>query len=161
KVVGGKNTAYPAGAKVIDAAGKFIVPGLIDMHVHYRPWLGELFLNYGVTSIAVPGNPAYEPAEREPSYRPEARSPRIFSTSCRPGRRRASVGIRGSADDRSGARGLPQGQVPPLGAVPERSGANRSVDQGRGCEGCLFESDARIRARIADRPGSRSRGRGP
>ena len=83
KAVGGKNTAYPADAKVIDAAGKFIVPGLIDMHVHYRPWLGELFLNYGVTSIAVPGNPAYEPAEREPSYRPEARSPRIFSTSGR------------------------------------------------------------------------------
>src|SRR5215831_20482320 len=28
----------PRGAKVIDAAGKFIMPGLIDLHVHYREW---------------------------------------------------------------------------------------------------------------------------
>ena len=32
----GKGLAAPAGAEVIDAAGKYVVPGLIDMHVHLR-----------------------------------------------------------------------------------------------------------------------------
>ena len=26
----------PAGAEVLDATGKFVVPGLVDMHVHLR-----------------------------------------------------------------------------------------------------------------------------
>src|SRR5882672_8863793 len=43
--------AYPSGARVIRADGKFIVPGLMDAHVHYGEWLPELFLAYGVTSI--------------------------------------------------------------------------------------------------------------
>jgi dihydroorotase len=32
----GKGLAAPAGAEIIDAAGKYVVPGLIDMHVHLR-----------------------------------------------------------------------------------------------------------------------------
>src|SRR3989442_7615287 len=43
--------AYPSGARVIRADGKFIVPGLMDAHVHYGEWLPELFLAYRVTSI--------------------------------------------------------------------------------------------------------------
>ena len=84
KAVGGKDLSYPADAVVLDLPGKFVIPGLIDSHVHYRPWLGELFLNYGVTSIIVPGNPDYSISEREASYKPESRSPRIFSTAGRP-----------------------------------------------------------------------------
>ncbi len=41
----------PEGTQVIEAAGKFIIPGLIDSHVHYDWWEGELFINHGVTSI--------------------------------------------------------------------------------------------------------------
>jgi hypothetical protein len=84
KSVGGKGTSYPSEAAVLDLSGKFVVPGLVDMHVHYRPWLGELFLNYGVTSIAVPGNPDYEAGDRDTSNQPETRAPRIYSTSGRP-----------------------------------------------------------------------------
>lgn len=47
----GKAPALPAGTRTIDAKGKFIVPGLIDSHVHYAWWEGELFINHGVTSI--------------------------------------------------------------------------------------------------------------
>lgn len=44
--------AAPAGARVIDGAGKFLIPGLWDMHVHivdkgYPEW----FLRYGVTGV--------------------------------------------------------------------------------------------------------------
>ena len=32
----GKGIAAPQGAEVIDAAGRYVVPGLVDMHVHLR-----------------------------------------------------------------------------------------------------------------------------
>jgi hypothetical protein len=41
----------PADAQVVDAAGKFIIPGLIDSHTHYNWYMGELFLSHGVTTI--------------------------------------------------------------------------------------------------------------
>jgi imidazolonepropionase-like amidohydrolase len=40
----------PADAIEIDASGKFIIPGLIDLHVHYKNWSGPLYLNHGVTT---------------------------------------------------------------------------------------------------------------
>ena len=49
--VGPASLPTPAGAAVVDATGKFILPGLIDTHVHYRDWLGEMFLAHGVTSV--------------------------------------------------------------------------------------------------------------
>ena len=55
--VGSKNrTKYPRDAKVIDATGKYIIPGLIDMHIHYHDWMGELFLAHGVTTVKDLGN---------------------------------------------------------------------------------------------------------
>src|SRR5579863_792351 len=43
--------AAPAGAQVLDLAGKFIIPGLFDSHVHWQEWMGELYVNHGVTSV--------------------------------------------------------------------------------------------------------------
>ena len=51
--------SYPAGARVIEADGKFILPGLIDSHVHYREYMGEMFLAYGVTAVYDLGNPVH------------------------------------------------------------------------------------------------------
>ena len=48
-----------ANVEAIDARGKFIVPGFIDSHIHYRDWETELFLAYGVTSVNDLGNPYY------------------------------------------------------------------------------------------------------
>lgn len=41
----------PAGATVLDATGKYLIPGLIDLHVHYKDWSAELYLNHGVTTV--------------------------------------------------------------------------------------------------------------
>jgi predicted amidohydrolase YtcJ len=41
----------PAGAQVLDLSGKFIIPGLFDSHVHWQEWMGELYVNHGVTSV--------------------------------------------------------------------------------------------------------------
>jgi amidohydrolase family protein len=46
-----KGAAAPAGAQVIDLSGKFIIPGLFDSHVHWEDYMGELYVNHGVTSI--------------------------------------------------------------------------------------------------------------
>lgn len=56
----GKTVDIPAGAVRVDGRGKFLVPGLIDMHVHlfnnasHRPaneWAFPLFLANGVTGV--------------------------------------------------------------------------------------------------------------
>ncbi|MBI4483512.1 MAG: amidohydrolase family protein [Acidobacteria bacterium] len=46
----------PEGATVVDASGKYILPGLIDLHVHYDDWSAELYLNHGVTTVVDLGN---------------------------------------------------------------------------------------------------------
>jgi imidazolonepropionase-like amidohydrolase len=41
----------PRGAEVTALPGQWIVPGLIDAHVHLQPWGLALALHYGVTSV--------------------------------------------------------------------------------------------------------------
>lgn len=52
----GPKLRIPKGAQVIDVSGRFAVPGLMDMHVHYLPWMGPYFLRYGVTRIQEMGS---------------------------------------------------------------------------------------------------------
>lgn len=42
--------AYPANAQVIDARGKYVLPGLWDAMVSYQWFYGEIMLNHGITS---------------------------------------------------------------------------------------------------------------
>jgi imidazolonepropionase-like amidohydrolase len=57
KSVGRASAAAPAGAKVIDGAGKTLIPGLWDMHQHYGDdSTGPLLLSLGITSARDPGN---------------------------------------------------------------------------------------------------------
>ena len=52
EVVSRKNqTPCPSGAHVLRADGKYLLPGLIDAHVHYSGFLAELLLAHGVTSV--------------------------------------------------------------------------------------------------------------
>jgi len=48
----GDNISVPAGAQVVDATGKFLIPGLWDMHVHwYLRDTFTLFIANGVTGV--------------------------------------------------------------------------------------------------------------
>ena len=95
----------PAGARVIDGAGKFLIPGLIDAHVHLRggnpPGGGggrsatgvtpeqerdgvralHSYLYAGVTTIFDAGNrPDFIMSLREKERNGAIVSPRIFAT---------------------------------------------------------------------------------
>jgi len=70
----------PPGATVIDARGRFLTPGLVDMHVHvYTPdkWHPELFLAAGVTTVLDLGGQLHDVA----AYR------RVIESGARPGPR--------------------------------------------------------------------------
>ncbi|HUJ26584.1 MAG TPA: amidohydrolase family protein [Myxococcales bacterium] len=62
-----KDLPVPAGAKVVDFGGKYVIPGLVDSHGHLyfggitqytgsSPLLGRFFLAAGVTSVVNPGS---------------------------------------------------------------------------------------------------------
>src|SRR5436309_4544761 len=73
-------TPAPPGAQTIDGRGKFLMPGLVAMHVHvYTPdkWHPELFLAAGVTTVLDLGGQLHDVA----AYR------RVIESGARPGPR--------------------------------------------------------------------------
>jgi imidazolonepropionase-like amidohydrolase len=50
------DTQVPSNAKVINAEGKYILPGLWDTHAHTRDFDGALNIHFGVTSTMDMGN---------------------------------------------------------------------------------------------------------
>jgi hypothetical protein len=82
KAVGKKGAVkIPQGAKVIQAGDKTAFPGLIDSHVHYKEWQGELYLNHGVTTALAIGSEPIEwiVAQKEGIARGKIVGPRIFA----------------------------------------------------------------------------------
>lgn len=74
----------PAGVEILDAGGKFVVPGLIDMHVHVELSGGDdalpAWLGAGVTTIRdVGGSPEGLLPLRDAIAAGERTGPRIFS----------------------------------------------------------------------------------
>jgi len=71
----------PPNASVTDGRGKWILPGLIDSHVHYRAWMPELFLYHGVTSVFDLGNETeWVLGQRDAIREKKVQGPRLFVT---------------------------------------------------------------------------------
>jgi cytosine/adenosine deaminase-related metal-dependent hydrolase len=71
----------PQGARVIRAGDKTAFPGLIDSHVHYKEWQGEIYLNHGVTTALAIGSEPIEwiVAQKEGIAQGKIVGPRIFA----------------------------------------------------------------------------------
>jgi imidazolonepropionase-like amidohydrolase len=99
KAVGRKGALkIPQGARVVQAGDKTAFPGLIDSHVHYKEWQGEIYLNHGVTTALVIGSEPIEwiVAQKEGIAKGKIVGPRIFAAgphvnSPREGERRRSA----------------------------------------------------------------------
>jgi imidazolonepropionase-like amidohydrolase len=76
-----RGAASLGAAEGIDARGKWIVPGLIDMHVHYHPgWMDPLFLRHGVTTVRDVGSRLDTIlALRDENRTPGVARPRLFA----------------------------------------------------------------------------------
>jgi imidazolonepropionase-like amidohydrolase/Tol biopolymer transport system component len=85
------STTVPADAKVIDVAGKTIVPGFVDVHWHgamgademipQQSWVNYATLAFGVTTLHDPSNSTSEIfTSSEMEKAGEIVGPRIFST---------------------------------------------------------------------------------
>ena len=86
------DVTVPAGATMIDASGKTIMPGLVDAHAHGPYGVGDLIpqqnwallqdLALGVTTVHNPSSQASTvfAAAETPARGPERWPPRIFST---------------------------------------------------------------------------------
>ena len=74
----GPGITPPAGAEVIDASGKYILPGLWDKHLHYKGWFPELMISNGVTSGWAQEGGAWIEAQREGVLKGKILGPRMF-----------------------------------------------------------------------------------
>jgi imidazolonepropionase-like amidohydrolase len=77
----GRNLRVPAGAQVIDAAGKFVLPGFIDAKSNHASNFNEAYLIWGVTSAVISGGSG-DPgvAEKYAIDRGIVRGPRLFTS---------------------------------------------------------------------------------
>lgn len=76
---GGSEVSVPAGARRIDGAGKTVLPGLWNMHMHMDATYGPRLLAEGVTTIRDPGNdPAYIAKLKRQHESGELAGPRII-----------------------------------------------------------------------------------
>ena len=72
--------SYPPGARLIEVSGKFILPGLIDMHVHWADWMPELFLAHGITSAVDLASTDWTLEQRDALMDGRLAGPRLFAS---------------------------------------------------------------------------------
>jgi imidazolonepropionase-like amidohydrolase len=77
------HSSHPDGVPVIDAAGRTVLPGLMENHAHHQghdgEWVGRAWLAFGVTAVVEPGGLPYESRELRESWDSAVRpGPRLF-----------------------------------------------------------------------------------
>lgn len=71
----------PADAQVIDGQGRYLLPGLADMHVHMHPFDTSEYVRHGVTTVRnMWGTPTVQRLQ-EDIERGDVRGPTIYATS--------------------------------------------------------------------------------
>jgi len=71
----------PPNAQVINAAGKFILPGLWDGQIVYQWYFGEIMLNHGITATIDVGTAGeVGPVHRDAVIHGKVRGPRSFTS---------------------------------------------------------------------------------
>ena len=70
---------YPPGARIINARGKYVLPGIIDGHVGGEEWFLETLLAHGVTTIMGLHPSEWESAVADGIAKGKIRGPRIYS----------------------------------------------------------------------------------
>jgi Tol biopolymer transport system component len=85
KSVGPHSAALHASAKVVDATGLTVIPGLVEHHAHLQKDFGTVsgraYLAFGITTMRSPGGSPYESVEYKEAVDAGVRpGPRIFST---------------------------------------------------------------------------------
>ena len=78
RISSGQRTDYPASARVIDAQGKYVLPGLWDTHTHFRDWFAELLITNGVTSVLSYGGGVWLDIQAEGIAKGKIYGPRFF-----------------------------------------------------------------------------------
>jgi Tol biopolymer transport system component/imidazolonepropionase-like amidohydrolase len=77
--------AHHAGARVVDAAGRTVMPGLVEFHTHLQKDFGtnamKAYLAFGITTVRSPGSTPYEAVEDREAVDAGVRpGPRLFVT---------------------------------------------------------------------------------
>jgi hypothetical protein len=75
----------PAGSRLVDMKGKTLLPGYIDGHCHLADFMGEIYLNLGVTTCPdiTTNSDDWTMAQRDGTAMGKIRGPRIWSTGAR------------------------------------------------------------------------------
>lgn len=115
----GPDAAVPEGARVVDGSGRYLIPGLWDMHVHltydarFTEAMPRLFLSYGITSVRDTGGLLDELLPVIDAMRAEgAVAPRVFFSGplldgefvVYDGDGRPEIGVPNPAPEEAGAR---------------------------------------------------------
>lgn len=117
---------YPRDARILDASGRYIVPGLMDAHAHYAEWMAELNLHFGVTSIfSIGSGGEWALAQRDAINAGKIPGPRTFvAVGSLSGARISALSAR------SGAAGGLSGRQVAGSADDARAIARRFIDAG-------------------------------
>ena len=94
----------PAGAQVVDANGKHILPGFIDGHCHWETFWAEVYLHLGVTTcvqIETHQNGPWGLAQRDATAAGRVRGPRLWVAGVAIGTRQGLLDTEGSRAWRS------------------------------------------------------------